>query len=52
MNISSTRYTFIFAIIVCVVSGVLLSAVSEGLRKQRELNEELDVKRISSRPWP
>ena len=45
MNISSTRYTFIFAIIVCVVSGVLLSAVSEGLRKQRELNEELDVKK-------
>ena len=45
MNISSTRYTFIFAIIVCVVSGVLLSAVSEGLRAQRELNEELDVKK-------
>ena len=45
MNISSTRYTFIFAIIVCVVSGVLLSAVSEGLRTQRELNEELDVKK-------
>ena len=45
MNISSTRYTFIFAIIVCVVSGVLLSAVSEGLRARRELNEELDVKK-------
>ena len=28
-----------------MVSGVLLSAVSEGLRKQRELNEELDVKK-------
>lgn len=45
MNISSTRYTFIFSIIVCVVSGILLSAVSEGLRAQRELNEELDVKK-------
>ena len=45
MNISSTRYTFIFAIIVCVVSAVLLSAVSEGLRARRELNEELDVKK-------
>lgn len=45
MNTSSTRYTFIFAVIICVVSGVLLSAISEGLRKQRELNEELDVKK-------
>lgn len=45
MNISNTRYTFTFAIIVCVVSGVLLSAVSEGLRAQRELNEEFDVKK-------
>ncbi len=45
MNINSKRYTFSFAVIVCVVSGVLLSAVSEGLRKQRELNEELEVKR-------
>ena len=44
-NTNSTRYTFLFAVIVCVVSGVLLSAVSEGLRKQRELNEELEVKR-------
>lgn len=45
MNINSKRYTFSFAVIVCVVSGILLSAVSEGLREQRELNEELDVKR-------
>ena len=45
MNISSTRYTFIFAIIVCVVSAVMLATVSEGLRKQKELNEELDVKK-------
>ncbi len=45
MNTNSTRYTFLFAVIVCVVCGVLLSAVSEGFRKQRELNEELDVKK-------
>src|SRR3989338_684052 len=45
VNTNSTRYTFLFGVIVCVVSGVLLSAVSEGLRKQRELNEELEVKR-------
>lgn len=45
MNISSTRYTFTFAIIVCVVSAVMLATFSEGLRKQKELNEELDVKK-------
>lgn len=45
MNTNSTRYTFIFAVIVCVVCGVLLSAVSEGFRQQQELNEELDVKK-------
>ena len=36
-------YTFIFATIICVVCGVLLSAVSEGLRQQQELNVDLDV---------
>lgn len=45
MNTNSTRYTFIFAVIVCVICGVLLSAISEGFRKQRELNEELDIKK-------
>ena len=45
MNVNSNRYTFIFAIIVCVVCGVLLSAVSEGFRKQQELNLVLDVKK-------
>ncbi len=38
-------YTFVFAIIVCVVCGLLLSAVSEGLRKQQELNLDLDIKK-------
>lgn len=45
MNTSSTRYTFIFAIIVCVVCGALLSIFSEGLRARKELNEELDGKK-------
>lgn len=45
MNTSNTRYTFIFAIIVCVISAVMLAAFSEGLRPQKELNEELDVKK-------
>ena len=45
MNTKSNFYTFIFAIIVCVVSGVMLSAFTEGLRKQQELNAELDVKK-------
>ena len=45
MNISSTRYTFIFSIIVCVVSAVMLATFSEGLREQKELNEALDVQK-------
>lgn len=45
MNKNSNQYTFLFAIIVCVASGVLLSAVSEGFRKQQELNAVLDVKK-------
>ena len=44
-DLKSNKYTFIFAIIVCVVSGVMLSAVSEGFRKQQELNAVIDVKR-------
>jgi len=39
------RYTFGFAVVVCAVCGILLSVFSEGLRPQRELNEELDVKK-------
>jgi len=45
LNITSNRYTFTFSIIVCVVCGVVLSAVSEGLRKQQELNMAVDVKK-------
>lgn len=45
MNTNSTKYTFIFAVIVCVACGVLLSAVSKGFEKMQLLNEELDVKK-------
>ena len=45
VNTKSNSYTFIFAVIVCVICGVMLSAFTEGLRKQQELNAELDVKR-------
>lgn len=45
MNTNTTRYTFIFAFIVCVISAVMLSAISEGFRHKRELNEELDIKK-------
>ena len=45
LNVNSTSYTFTFAIIVCALSAILLSGVSEGLRKKQELNVELDVKK-------
>ena len=42
---SSNRYTFMFALIVCVVCSFSLAAVSEGLREKKELNEVLDIKK-------
>ena len=45
MDLKSNKYTFIFAVVVCVVCGVMLSAVSEGFRKQQELNMVFDVKK-------
>ncbi len=45
MNTNDTQYTFVFAFIICVTSAVMLSSISEGFRHQRELNEELDVKK-------
>ena len=45
MNKNSTKYTFIFALIVCVVCSFALALVSEGLRPKRELNEAYDVKK-------
>ena len=38
-------YTFLFATIICVISAVLLSGISEGLKEKQKLNEELDVKK-------
>ena len=38
-------YTFVFALIVCVICSVLLSAVSEGLKPQQKLNADLEVKK-------
>ncbi len=45
MDKNSTKYTFIFALIVCVICSFLLSFVSEMLRDKRELNEALDIKK-------
>ncbi|MDP2653560.1 MAG: NADH:ubiquinone reductase (Na(+)-transporting) subunit C [Candidatus Omnitrophota bacterium] len=45
IDLKSNRYTFLFAVIVCVVSGVMLSAVSEGFRARQELNMAMDVKK-------
>lgn len=45
INKNTNVYTFGFALIVCFVCSLLLALVSEGLRPQRETNEELDVKK-------
>lgn len=45
INKDSTLYTFGFALLVCFTCGLSLAVVSEGLRPQREINEELDVKK-------
>jgi Na+-transporting NADH:ubiquinone oxidoreductase subunit C len=45
VDLKSTRYTFIFAVIVCVISAVLLSSFSEGLRPKQEMNAEMEVKK-------
>lgn len=45
MDKESTKYTFGFALIICVVCSFSLALVSEGLRSRRELNEVLDVKK-------
>ncbi len=38
-------YTFSFALLVCVVCSLTLSAVSEGLRERKELNRAIDIKK-------
>lgn len=45
INKNTSLYTFGFALAVCFVCSLSLALVSEGLRPQRETNEELDVKK-------
>lgn len=45
MKLSENQYVFLFSIIICLGCGILLSGVSEGLRKRQELNLDLDVKK-------
>ena len=45
INKNSTVYTFGFALVICFACSLSLAVVSEGLRPQREINEELDVKK-------
>ncbi len=45
MSKDSNAYTFMFALVVCVVCSFTLSLVSEGLRPKKELNMALDSKK-------
>ena len=45
MDRESNTYTFIFALIVCMVCSFSVSLVSEGLRAKKELNVLLDMKK-------
>lgn len=45
MDKNSAKYTFGFALAVCVVCSFTLSLVSEGLRSKKELNVALDIKK-------
>ena len=45
MDRQGNKYTFLFALAVCVVCSLALSLVSEGLRTKKELNVALDKKK-------
>lgn len=45
MHRQSNRYTFMFALAVCVICSLALSIVSEGLKSRQELNVVLDIKK-------
>ena len=45
MDRNSSRYTFMFALAICIVCSLALSIVSEGLRAKKELNVALDIKK-------
>jgi len=42
---NSNQYTFMFALVVCVVCSLALSTVFAGLKSKRELNIALDIKK-------
>jgi len=42
VEINSTKYTFLFALAVCIVCSLALSLVSKGLEEKRELNIKID----------
>ena len=37
-KLDSTRYTFLFATVVCVVCALLIAVSAVGLREQQEMN--------------
>ena len=45
MQRNSNLYTFIFALIVCMLCSLVVSSVFEGLRAKRELNEFIDARK-------
>ena len=45
MDRNSNRYTFMFALVVCIVCSLALSMVYAGLKSKRELNVALDIKK-------
>ena len=45
IDLESNKYTYLFALIVCIVCSFALSLVSEGLRTRREKNVALDIKK-------
>ncbi len=45
MDRQSNKYTFLFALAVCVVCSFMLSLVSQGLKPRKELNVALDIKK-------
>ena len=45
MDINNNKYVFGFAITICIVSSLLLSSVTEGLRAKQEINADLEIKK-------
>jgi len=45
VRLQGNTYTFVFALIVCIICSFTLALVSEGLKEQKELNVSLDIKK-------